>query len=289
MADRCAPSRQLAEGFEYEEMFFNGMLDKGWAIVMTDYQGLGTPGTHTYMNRQAQAHAVLDGVRAAQRMGVGLDATNPVALAGYSQGGGASAAAGELAPSYAPELEITAVSAGAAPADLRLTGEKIDGSMWSAFLSYSALSLSADYGIDPAQVLDEKGLAHMREIEASCALEMLPFAFTRSSTLTQDGRPLTAYLAEDPFRTAVEDNRIGRLRPTVPTFVYHSVVDDAIPYEAGKGLARDWCAQGVNVKFTWDLAPGHAGGMASYALLNLRYLSDRFAGKAQANECWKVR
>ncbi len=49
---------------------------------------------------QAQAHAVLDAVRAAAQVsGSGVAATAPVALAGYSQGGGAAAAAAELAPS----------------------------------------------------------------------------------------------------------------------------------------------------------------------------------------------
>ncbi len=95
------------------------MLARGYSVAVTDYEGLGTPGSHTYMARASQAHAVLDVVRAAQRLGnPELVAGGPVALAGYSQGGGASAAAVELAAQYAPELNLKGAYAGAVPADL---------------------------------------------------------------------------------------------------------------------------------------------------------------------------
>jgi pimeloyl-ACP methyl ester carboxylesterase len=108
-----------SEGLEYESLFIKGLIERGYAVALTDYQGLGTAGVHTYMNRVAQGRAVLDAVRAAQRLsGSGLSSLNPVGLVGYSQGGGASAAAAELAASYAPELKVKGAVAGAVPADL---------------------------------------------------------------------------------------------------------------------------------------------------------------------------
>ncbi len=90
LADQCAPSRQMAEGTEYEALPVKGLLDEGYAVVVTDYQGLGTSGAHTYLNREVQGRTVLDSVRAAQRLtAAGLPAAGPVALCGYSQGGGA--------------------------------------------------------------------------------------------------------------------------------------------------------------------------------------------------------
>ncbi len=65
IGDTCAPSRQLSEGFEYESLFMAGMLARGWAVAMTDYEGLGTAGMHTYMDRESQGRAVLDALRAA--------------------------------------------------------------------------------------------------------------------------------------------------------------------------------------------------------------------------------
>jgi hypothetical protein len=42
-------------------------LAVSFAVVMTDYQGLGTPGLHTYVNRVAEGNAMLDAGRAAMR------------------------------------------------------------------------------------------------------------------------------------------------------------------------------------------------------------------------------
>ena len=67
MADRCAPSRQFSEGLEYEAIGIEGLLARGYAVAMTDYEGLGTEGVHTYMDRVSQGRALLDVVRAASR------------------------------------------------------------------------------------------------------------------------------------------------------------------------------------------------------------------------------
>ena len=67
--DECAPSRlsiraYFSSGLDitlgYEEMFIATMVARGFAVVVTDYEGLGTTGVHTFANRLAQAQAVLD-------------------------------------------------------------------------------------------------------------------------------------------------------------------------------------------------------------------------------------
>ena len=136
--DQCAPSKLFNTGIEYqfptdvmvgyESIWVNTLLLNGIAVVVTDYEGLGTPGDHTYVNREAEAHAVLDSVRAAQQLpNTSIPADGPVGLWGYSQGGGAAAAATELKPSYAPELDLKGTYAGAPPADLAATLQQVDG------------------------------------------------------------------------------------------------------------------------------------------------------------------
>lgn len=74
--DQCAPSRTLQNttftppanlAVEFEPASVSSWASQGYAVFVTDYQGLGTPGTHTYINRVETAHAVLDGARAALR------------------------------------------------------------------------------------------------------------------------------------------------------------------------------------------------------------------------------
>lgn len=76
--NQCAPSRMFNQGihysggwdimFNYEELFVATMVARGFAIVMTDYEGLGTPSMHTYVGRVAEGQAVLDAARAAMRL-----------------------------------------------------------------------------------------------------------------------------------------------------------------------------------------------------------------------------
>src|ERR1700677_883361 len=117
--NQCAPSRMFNQGihysggwdimFNYEELFVATMVARGFAIVMTDYEGLGTPSMHTYVGRVAEGQAVLDAARAAMHLpGTSLDPHGPVAFWGYSQGGGATASAAELGSAYAPVLHIVA-------------------------------------------------------------------------------------------------------------------------------------------------------------------------------------
>lgn len=288
MGDQCAPSRQLAAGSEYEGAFISGLLNRGYAVAMTDYQGLGTPGTHTYMVRAAQAHAVLDMVRAAQRLpGTGLPSAGPVMLAGYSQGGGASAAAVELAPTYAPELKLEGAVAGAVPAELGAVAAHLDGSLYSAFALYAVAGQAAAYGLDLGTFLNDRGTSVIDAVEGECVGESIALhAFTRSSDLTKDGRTLTDLAATEPFRSIIADQRIGRLRPAVPVLVSHSVLDDVIPYAVGRGLAHDWCARGANVAFSSDIVPTHVGGAVPSFAKEYAFLEARVAGLPQVSDCW---
>ena len=290
MGDQCAPSRQLAAGSEYEGAFISGLLARGYAVALTDYQGLGTPGTHTYMVRAAQAHAVLDMVRAAQRLpGTGLPDAGPVLLAGYSQGGGATAAAVELARAYAPELRLEGAVAGAVPADLSAVAAHLDGSLYSAFALYAVAGLGAAYDLPLDHVLNARGRSVIAAVKGECVADSIPrHAFTRSSDLTTDGRTLSQLVASEPFRSVIADQRLGRLKPSVPVLVTHSLLDDVIPYAVGRGLAHDWCARGANVAFSSNLTPTHVGGAVPSFAKEFAFLEARVAGLRQVSDCWRL-
>ncbi|MCU1455825.1 MAG: h16 [Acidimicrobiales bacterium] len=68
--------------------------------MVTDYEGLGTPGVHTYIVGLTEGKAMLDAVLAAQQLPGGDVRTNaPVGLVGYSQGGSAAGLAAQLGSS----------------------------------------------------------------------------------------------------------------------------------------------------------------------------------------------
>ena len=269
MADRCAPSRKAAEG-QMTDAAVREFADAGWAVVLTDYQGLGTPGTHTYMVRAAQGHAVLDAARAGLALDDAAVPGSPVAITGYSQGGGAAAAAAELAPSYAPELDLRGVVAGAVPADLAEVAETIDGSVLAGATGYTINGLVAAYPeLEPQldRLMNDRGRAMLETVNDQCAAEtMLMFNGRTTDAYSVDGRSLTEHLHDNAdIRARVDEQRIGRLTPRAPLFMMHNVADDIVPFAQGRHLAEEWCSAGADVRFTTvdeDLGPLMNHGIA---------------------------
>jgi pimeloyl-ACP methyl ester carboxylesterase len=268
MGDQCAPSRQLSAGREYESVFITGLLARGFNVVVPDYQGLGMAGTHTYMSREVQGHVVLDALRAAQDLdNPDIPRDGPTAVAGYSQGGGAAAAAAELWHEYAPEVHVLGAVCGAVPSDLRLLAPAIDAGPYFAFLGYALVGLAADYRVDLLPLLNDRGNEIAAELEGQCMFESLRrYAFTRSATLTRDGRSIGQVLEAEPFATIVAEQLLGHHRaPRMDTLVTHSRLDDVVPYECGRGLAERWAEQGARVRLSTNYAPTHAAAaLASY-------------------------
>jgi pimeloyl-ACP methyl ester carboxylesterase len=282
MGSQCAPSRQMAVGREYESVFITGLLARGFNVVVPDYQGLGMPGVHTYMSRRVQGHVVLDSLRAAQHLeGADIPPSGPVAITGYSQGGAAAASAAEMWHEYASELDVKGTVAGAVPADMERTAWLLDGGPYFGFLGYAMAGLSDDYGISLDAYLNEKGREVIGRITEQCLFESLrAFAFTKSSSLTADGRPIGKMLAEEPFATLVRDQRLGEgAYPRMDTLLIHSRLDDVVPFEAGRALAERWVSQGAHVRFAPGVAPTHAAAAVTSYPAAFAFLHGRFTGR----------
>lgn len=112
----CAPSLFTSQGGvgPYLLPGLSSYLRAGFVVAATDYEGLGTPGVHPYLLGASEGRGVLDAARAARRL-AGVPTSDTVIIYGHSQGGQAALFAGELAPTYAPDLHIAGVVA-AAPA-----------------------------------------------------------------------------------------------------------------------------------------------------------------------------
>src|SRR5665213_3129715 len=146
-------------------------LDPALQAGTPDYRGLGTPGQHPYLVGTSEAEDVLDAARAARSL-VGNAASNAVAVIGFSQGGQAALFAGEVGPSYAPELFLAGVAA-VAPVtsvlDLAPTGDRPPPSGQSAFTAMVLYAWARHYRtFGLASVLTPAGLADLSAISSSC-------------------------------------------------------------------------------------------------------------------------
>ena len=106
IADACAPSRETSANLldDYIHPLLERWLRAGYAVVRTDYEGLGTPGVHPYLIGVSEGRSTLDMVRAARALTHSL--SRRVIIAGHSQGGQAALFATAIAPRWTPELQI---------------------------------------------------------------------------------------------------------------------------------------------------------------------------------------
>ena len=113
---QCAPSKQMEAGTEYDGTAIIGALKAGYAVDVTDYQGY-TNGAIPPTGRQVRGPggARHRARREAKCPESGLTESNPVVAWGYSQGGQAVGWAGELQPTYAPDVKLSASPPAAPP------------------------------------------------------------------------------------------------------------------------------------------------------------------------------
>lgn len=270
--DHCAPSHFLLDELAqfrppadvsagYDNLFIYSLLARGVAVVVTDYEGLGTPGTHAYLNPKSEGHAVLDAARAAQRLdGNSIPAAGPVGIWGYSQGGGAAGGAAELAGDYAPELDVAGSFVGAPPTDLTELFRTLEGDALSGVQGYFLNGLKESYP-DTRPVVDgflnPAGHQMLERTSAQCVGgTAIEYGFKPTGQFTTSGKTISDELASNPVtRDVVDGLRLGARAPNHPVMLSIASDDDVVPSQPVGGLADTWRAQGTDVTLMTTPAP----------------------------------
>ncbi|MFE9406722.1 lipase family protein [Streptomyces sp. NPDC006530] len=281
--DSCAPSANFPYGTAVEATLINQVVQKGWAVAVTDYEGLGTPGEHTYTVGRAEGTAVLDAARAAERLGIpGVDANSPVGIMGYSQGGQAASWAAELHDTYAPDLRVKGTATGGVPADLMKVASSNDGGLGSGLIFMAAAGQNAAFPeLKLDAYLNTAGKALVGYFRTNCvAIDTTVGSFKHITDLTVKNP-----LQQPDWQARLAESRLGTHRPDAPVYLYHGTIDELIPYAVGQQLRSDWCARGTNVE--WHALPllGHIGGVTAGGVPAANWLAERFAGAAPHSNC----
>lgn len=309
--DQCAASMALEHPLRfngetvsvgYEDLSIYRLLLRGVAVVVTDYVGLGTTDRlHTYVNRVDGAHAVLDAVRAARSLdSASVTSGSRVGLFGYSQGGGATAAAAELQPSYAPDVTLAGTYAGAPPADLAEVTEAIDGGDLAGALGWSLNGfLQSEPALRPIadRYINAAGEEALKDLSTMCVGDAL-FAYggDSSTAWTKGGQSISDVIRAEPALQAfLAEQRIGELRPAGPVRVATGTADDLVPHDQSRQLAVDWCRKGAKVTYDPVVLPGVGSGLLNHfaPLLAdqgeaISWLTDRLSGEPARSNCWSM-
>jgi pimeloyl-ACP methyl ester carboxylesterase len=214
VASNCAPS--LVKGLE-QPLFYEGggaLLRAGYVIAASDYQGLGTPGPHPYLVGASEAMNELDAVRAARNLAQ-AHASADFAVWGHSQGGHAALFTGQIAPSYAPELHLFGVAAGAPVPNLidlfKVNINTVVGKVLIAMALQSWASVYHDAKLD--QIATRAARPLIARIASHClynqkqVLASVPGALLLGLTFLH-----TPPWEAEPWKTIAEQNTPGQMR-----------------------------------------------------------------------------
>lgn len=281
--NKCAPSRfptLPGNGFMMQAMILNG-----FAVTMTDYQGLGVPGYyHPFLDAKTFGNNMIDAVRAATR--VGADISNQWVAFGHSLGGMAAWAAADRAGTYGQGLDLKGTLAMAPSADMAGLAD----AAWNG-------TLTADQRVAMVFVLQSLSWSHP-ELDLNRyrrgytaenwdeILDCLPpnlddILTVRRKMENSDLRPETPadrdYLRDLLAQMALPQNKL-----TTPLMVVYGTQDTLVDlpwFEQAIGRA---CAQGDVIQIEKSIGAGHSDLDSTYGL---PWLRDRLAGEAIPNSC----
>lgn len=274
-ADECAPSLNPATSAPAA----NQLLEHGWLITATDYEGEGTPGLHPYIAGVVAARNTVDIVRAARQL-EDAEPSKDYVVWGHSQGGHTAMHALNVGAAYAPELNLAGVVAGAPPSQFNLLYNFLKTSPFKHYLLMAAGGLNAAYGDKAApldQVLTPAGLKLLPLLDAGCsgfvADETADVVF---ETVTK-ADPFTVpkwkkvLAANDPQQ--FDEARDARL------LVIHGGSDEQIPAVASQIMSDHLCEIGQKLERWVYPGQSHAGVIGPSLPDMIGWINDRFASE----------
>jgi hypothetical protein len=265
-ADVCAPS-WMTRG-KRDTDYLNAWLAQGYAIVASDYQGLGTPGGHPWMAVRPEGWSVLDSVRSALRAFPEL--ANAVVIVGQSQGAHAALSALGLAAEYAPSLKIMGtVATGVAGGRKYSTSRRTSVFLFLILHKFEAM----DPAFQPSNYLTEVGKREYAAASTTCV------------------RPGPAIALDDVLKVWPDDAKVAAVEdwPTLrfahPLFIGTGLADTAVLPEFQHAIAEAACRAGTIVETHYYPGHDHGGTVSASLVDSVPFVKKLFAGQPVAGNC----
>jgi hypothetical protein len=271
LGDDCAPSKVGPVLKHRDWSYLRTWMRQGYAIVASDYVGLGTPGLMPYLDTRATAHNVVDIVKAGRSFTADkkprLRLARKWVTSGQSQGGGGAVGTARYATRFSGKaLSYRGAVGTGTPAYIEdyveLLGPEVPpltGDL-TAYLTYIVASLRdvhPELGID--DILTPTGKKYVRLAETVCDED-----FAAMMEGVAMGTFFTLPMASLPgFRETVVDYMgMPESGFDKPFFMGHGAADVDVPYAQTLRYATVLRANGEPVVFT-TYPTDHSGTMAA--------------------------
>jgi pimeloyl-ACP methyl ester carboxylesterase len=280
VARMCAPS--LQKDMEYGEEGLMPMVRAGFAVVATDYHGLGTDGPHEYVNKIAQARDVIYSVPAARAAVPSLG--RRWVVIGHSQGGLAAWSVAEMEATLHDPDYLGAVSvAGAADLKAVLTGMGDPGSDAGFYLTYMAYAIHVQSPDFKASDMLQGGT--LARYENATTRGCWNYAYASFLDLppgkvVKPGWDKTA-AAQKFFQT----DELGVAPIGGPMLVIAGEGDQTVPIASVRATVQKACRNGIALRFRSYQGLDHDPTMDQSTPDQLAWVKDRFAGKPSTGNC----
>ncbi|WP_018178931.1 lipase family protein [Jongsikchunia kroppenstedtii] len=246
LGDQCAPT--VIGRPARESAYFQTLLTSGFAVVATDYIGLGTPGPAAFLDSVGEANAVSDAVRAARRIQSSIGSW---IADGHSQGAHATFNTAARGPARVPEIRYLGAAATSFPPQVDALVPALTPTTPPLPIELTGLYVMALRGFaitDPALHIEGHltplGTRLFDEIDSQCVTEInsrtkgIPTAALLRSALTdRETRAFQSYL-----RLPV--NGIAR-----PMFLGSGFHDEILPFPTVLPVVAQLRANGVDARF----------------------------------------
>ena len=298
LGDVCSPSYTLRGGdpgaanaeLAYAETgLVLGLAAQGYAVTVPDFEGTDL---HWVAGHES-GWSSLDSIRATESY-LGMAATQKVGLFGYSGGSIAGEWASELAPSYAPELNIVGTAIGGIPVHLAHNTRYVNGSdTWSGVMPAVLVSLGRAFGIKVNRFASAYGKQVMAEVKDQCIGSFNGnYPGLRVQQLLK--KKYHAFLKVRPFAKTINKLIMGRTpgHPQMPMFMgvgnADGTGDHVMIVKDVQGLAHQYCGEGVPVQLEVYGGAEHTQAGLQFFPEAMAFLGQRFAGVPFTGNCAEI-
>lgn len=245
-----AGNTQSGNDTQVEEGFMTPYLAAGNTLVVPDYEGEN----FAWGAGQVSAYQTLDGIRAAESFLKVSRRHTPVAMLGYSGGSIPTQWADEIAPAYAPELDLVGAAAGGVPVDLGDELPYLNGSpSWAGVMPGVLVGISRGMHVDLMSYLSPYGQKLAQTVSSECA-NSFESSYPGLTIQQLFGPAYQNPLANPTFASVVNQLIMGSDgTPKAPLFLgvgnADGTGDGVIMAAEVEGLAQRYCRRGASVQF----------------------------------------
>jgi len=282
IADRCAPSATTNLFYDDYGQEGRDLLDQGFVVTATDYDGLGTAGVHTYHRSKELAAATIDSVTAAHRLGDVGPLRPEWFVVGHSEGGLAALATDAIAQKSLPELAYRgAVVAAPTPplATFAPAMFAIKGRGYAVLLLEAAAKVAPD--LDPAVALGPEAARRIALVTHGCWEEAVPGFDDIDPDKMLASADVGRRLAEVMATWAAYDPATIQ----GPMLVVQGEADDSVLPPITAKLVDDLCTHSRTVEYRTYADAGHDEVMAASRSDTASWLARRLAGSEPPSSC----